>query len=142
MMIEYRLATQKPVPPPPTSARPARIACLVALAHRFDGMVRSGVVRDYAELARIGHVTRARMTQIMNLLNLAPDIQEYLLWLPAGCGIPERVLRPIAAEVRWHRQRASFRPHKEKPPRHARRQSKRVERIRTSRSNGARRLDL
>jgi hypothetical protein len=39
-------------------------------------------VTDYADLARLGHVTRARVTQIMNLLNLAPDIQEELVFLP------------------------------------------------------------
>ena len=95
------------------SVRPPRIARLLALGRRFDGMVRSGVVRDYTELARIGHVTRARMTQIMNLLNLAPDIQEYLLWLPAGRshGITERELRRVAAEVHWDRQRALFLPY-------------------------------
>jgi hypothetical protein len=129
MTIEYRLPMQKPLTeatsPMSPSDQPARIACLVALARRFDGMVRSGVVRDYAELARLGHVTRARVTQIMNLLNLAPDIQEYLLWLPAGSGVRERDLRPIAAEVRWVRQRALFRPHKEKPPRQSRRPEKR-----------------
>ncbi len=47
-------------------------------------LIREGVVTDYAELARLGHVTRARVTQIMNLLHLAPDIQETLLFLPAG----------------------------------------------------------
>jgi hypothetical protein len=105
----------------PRQVAPARIARMLALAHRFEGLVRSGVVRDYAELARIGHVTRARMTQIMNLLNLAADIQEYLLWLPAGEAIPERDLRQIAAEVRWDRQRILFRQQKEKPPRKTRR---------------------
>ena len=68
------------------SGRPSRIACLLALAHRFDELVRSDTVKDYAELARLGHITRARVSQIMNLLNLAPEIQEYLLWLPSGCG--------------------------------------------------------
>src|SRR3712207_3152134 len=34
------------------------------------------------KVARLGHVTRARVTQIMNLLNLAPDIQEAILFLP------------------------------------------------------------
>jgi hypothetical protein len=94
--------------------RPPRIACLLALAHRFDGMVRTGTVKDYAELARLGHVTRARVTQIMNLLNLAPEIQEYLLWLSSGCGceVTERDLRRIAGEVRWDRQRDLFRQHK------------------------------
>jgi hypothetical protein len=67
MTIVYRLLMQKPRPeaPPPTSppARPARIAWLTALARRFEGMVRSGVVQDYAELVRIGHITRAQVTQ-------------------------------------------------------------------------------
>ena len=91
-------------------SRPARIGCLVALAHRFEDLLRSGVVKDYAELARLGHVTRARVTQIMNLLNLAPEIQEYLLFLPAASGqrVTERDLRRIAAQVRWDRQRAMF----------------------------------
>jgi hypothetical protein len=73
--------------------------------------MRSGAVRDYAELARLGHVTRARVTQIMNLLNLAPDIQESILWLPpiSGRGITEKEMRQIAGEVRWDRQRALFR---------------------------------
>ena len=60
----------------------SRIARLMALAIRFEWLVRQETVRDYAELARRGHVTRARMSQIMKLLNLAPDIQETLLFLP------------------------------------------------------------
>ncbi len=52
------------------------------LLRRFDGLIQSGVVANYAELARLGNVTRARVTQIMNLLNLAPEIQEELLFLP------------------------------------------------------------
>ncbi len=44
----------------------------MALAIRFDGLMRQGVVKDQAELARLGHVSRARLTQIMNLLCLAP----------------------------------------------------------------------
>jgi hypothetical protein len=41
-----------------------RIARLMALAIRFEGLVREKKIRDYAELARRGRVTRARMTQI------------------------------------------------------------------------------
>jgi hypothetical protein len=59
------------------------VAKLMALAIRFDGLIRDGVVADQAELARVGHVTRARLTQIMNMLNLAPDIQEAILTMPA-----------------------------------------------------------
>lgn len=67
----------------------------------------------YAELARLGHVTRARLTQIMNLLSLAPGIQEAVLLLPATERgrevITERDLRPIAAIADWMRQRALWR---------------------------------
>ena len=62
------------------AARVPRVSRLMALAIRFDGLIRDGVVTDQAELARLGHVTRARLTQIMNLLNLAPDIQEEVLF--------------------------------------------------------------
>src|SRR5690606_302392 len=76
---------------------------------RFDGLVRSGAVTTQAELAAVGHVTRARVTQIMNLLHLAPDLQEAILFLPlvtAGKDpLTEHDLRPIAAEVEWGRQR-------------------------------------
>lgn len=103
----------------PTSVRPPRITFLLALAYRFDGLVRSGVVKNFAELARLGRITRARVTQIMNLLNLAPEIQEYLLWLPSESHPApiERDLRRIAAEVSWDRQRILFCEHKKKPPR-------------------------
>ena len=78
-----------------------RISRLMALAIKFDGLIKEGVVRDYADLARLGHVTRARMTQIMGLLNLAPDIQEEILFLPRTLAgrdpIREIMLRPIAA---------------------------------------------
>ena len=58
-----------------------RIARLMALAIRFDRLLRAEEFRDYGEIARLGRVTRARMTQIMKLLDLAPDIQEQILFL-------------------------------------------------------------
>ena len=81
----------------------------MALAIRFEGMLRDGEVRDQSELARLAHVTQPRMTQILNLLHLAPSIQEEILHLPRVTEgkdpIHERMLRPIAAEVDWARQR-------------------------------------
>jgi hypothetical protein len=71
-----------------------RIARLMARAIRFDGLLRDERFRDYAEIARLGRVTRARITQIMKLLNLAPDIQEHILFLPGMKGLNERNLRP------------------------------------------------
>jgi len=54
----------------------------MALAIRFDRLIKSGEVTDQADIARLGHVSRARVTQIMNLLLLAPGIQEGILFLP------------------------------------------------------------
>src|SRR4051812_3136563 len=90
-----------PVAKPKLVGRVPRISRLMALAIRFEDLLKKGEVKDYAELARVGHVTRARVTQIMNLLNLAPDIQDALLFLPgveAGRdSVKEWQVRPIAA---------------------------------------------
>ena len=85
-----------------------RLARLLALAIRLEGLIREEAIRDYAELARLGRVTRARMTQIMKLLHLAPDIQEAILFLPSAQGLNERNLRPIAAQIDWEEQRRMF----------------------------------
>jgi hypothetical protein len=81
----------------------------MALAIRFEGLLRDGVVSGYAELARLGHVTRARVTQVMNLLHLAPDIQEQILFLPrverGRDPLVLRDLQPIAATADWRKQR-------------------------------------
>ncbi len=94
----------------PVVGRVPRIAKLMALALRFEQMIQCGQVRDYAELARLGRVTRARITQIMNLLLLAPDIQEALLFLPrleqGRDPLPLRRLLPIALVQDWRQQRA------------------------------------
>lgn len=90
-----------------------RVTRLMALAIRFEQLVRDGEVRDLADIARLGHVTRARVTQVMNLLHLAPDIQEAILFLPrveSGRNpITERDLRPVAAVPDWRKQRAMWR---------------------------------
>ena len=86
----------------------SRIARLMALAIRFEGLLRDRKIRDYAELARLGGVTRARMTQIMKLLDLAPDIQEQILFLPLIQGLNERNLRPLASRIDWDEQRRMF----------------------------------
>jgi hypothetical protein len=98
-----------PVPPVLPPDRVPRVARLLALAHRFDGLVRTGAVRDYAELARLGRVTRARISQVMNLLNLAPAIQEEVLDLPRTERGRDALiladLQPIASVVSWPKQR-------------------------------------
>lgn len=89
--------------------RVSRASRLMALAIRLDRLIREGVVADQAELARLGRVSRARLTQIVNLLNLAPDIQEQVLFLPPSLrgrdAVTEQDLRPIAAVADWGRQR-------------------------------------
>ena len=99
--------------PAAPAGRVPRVSRLMALAIRLDQLIRDGVVADQAELARLGHVTRARLTQIMNLLNLAPDIQEEILFLPLTQRgrdvITERQLRPIAGVSDWRKQRRMWR---------------------------------
>ena len=85
-----------------------RIARLLALAIRMEELLRSETIRDYAELARLGRVTPARMTQIMKLLHLAPDIQEQILFLPPHHRLNERNLRPITNRIDWDEQRGLF----------------------------------
>jgi len=106
--LELR-AGEAPDPPVVSAGRVPRVARLMALALRFEDLVRNGDVADYATLARLGHVTRARVTQIMNLLTLAPDIQEEILHLPPTLKgrdtIHLRQLQPIALTLAWTRQR-------------------------------------
>jgi hypothetical protein len=96
-----------------SSPRIPRIARLLALARQIDDLVRSGTVCSYAAAARLGHVSRARMSQILALLNLAPDLQEQLLFLqrPAR-GRTAPVLRQVlqvAAALDWDEQRRRWR---------------------------------
>ncbi len=108
---QQKIATEKPVAV--AEGRIPRISRLMALAIRYDGFLRDGVVRDQTELAKLAHVTQPRMTQILNLLYLAPEIQEELLFLPRVMEgkdpVHEKMLRPIAAEVDWGRQREMWR---------------------------------
>ncbi len=93
--------------------RTPRVARLMALAIHFDGLIRAGEVSDFAEIARFGLVTRARITQIMNLLLLAPDIQDELLQLPMTVlgkdFVTEKGLRRIVGRVDWSEQRRRWR---------------------------------
>lgn len=97
----------------PAEGRVPRVARLMALAIHFERLVAEGHVKDFADIARLGHVTRARATQIMNLTLLAPDIQEEILHLPlveAGRDpIKEWQLRPITGVPDWAKQRRLWR---------------------------------
>ncbi len=94
---------------PESLPRIPRISRLMALAIKFQEMVDRGEVSDYADLARLGYVTRARITQIMNLLLLAPDIQESLLSpSPTRLQPTERQLRSAARHLLWSTQRLAL----------------------------------
>ncbi|HRW60302.1 MAG TPA: hypothetical protein P5340_06580 [Defluviicoccus sp.] len=103
---------EAPAQPDLPPGRVPRISRLMALAIRCQELVRRGEAVDYADVARLAHVTRARMSQITNLLNLAPDIQEQLLHLPLVTSghdpIGERDMRPIAVIPDWREQRRLF----------------------------------
>lgn len=99
--------------PPTAPERPKyrlpRITRYMALAIYYEDLIRQGDVKDYAEIATLGHVTRARVTQIMNLRLLAPDLQERLLFLTRTVGGPDtlclRRLQPITLKSDWRKQR-------------------------------------
>jgi hypothetical protein len=103
-----------PAPRPieaPTGRIP-RVARLLALAHRIDGLIQAGELRDLADAARGLGLTRARVTHVMNLTLLAPPIQEAILDLPPTTRrdtVTERQLRPVVAESVWERQLALWR---------------------------------
>ena len=86
----------------------SRLARLMALAIRLDGLIQEQIITDYATVARLGRVTRARVTQIMRLLDLAPDLQEQILFLPPQPYLNERNLRPILRRIDWDEQRRLF----------------------------------
>ncbi len=117
---EHAEREKRPIEKETPDGRIPRVSRLMALAIRFDGLVREGRVKDYAELARLGFVTRARVTQIMNLLTLAPDIQEDILHLPPTTTgrdpITEHHLRPMTAIPLWNRQRKVWREIKRQIP--------------------------
>ena len=100
----------KPVKP---KGRLPRITRYMALAIYYEGLIREGHIHDYAEIATLGHVTRARVTQIMNLRLLAPDLQEQLLNVPrieqGRDTICLRMFQTIALEPSWKNQREQWR---------------------------------
>jgi hypothetical protein len=86
-----------------------RITRLLALALKFEDLIRSGRVNNYAAMAQVTQVSRSRVTQMTALLNLAPDIQEEILFLPASeahqLRISEPSLRKLTATLLWKQQR-------------------------------------
>ncbi len=90
-------------PATPVREKVPRVARLLALAHNFQRMLDSGEVKSMAELAPFGRVSRARITQIMDLLMLAPEIQEAVLFGQVCFGV--RDLLRWATYMAWEDQR-------------------------------------
>jgi hypothetical protein len=95
----------------PVPGRIPRISRLMALALHYDELLRTGVVKSLADLAELGHVSTTRISHIMNLLLLAPEIQERLLFLKPVLRGPDLVflkeLQPIARQFNWTKQRVA-----------------------------------
>lgn len=98
-----------PAPKPAPPGRVPRIARFLALAMHYDSLIANGVVTDYADLARLSGVTRARISQIMDMLTLCPIVQEEILHLPLVAKgrdpINVKNIRIVVAARDWNEQR-------------------------------------
>ncbi|MBM3348016.1 MAG: hypothetical protein FJY55_16230 [Betaproteobacteria bacterium] len=96
----------------PQHGKLPRVAEVLALAISFDDMIRRGIARDYTDLARLGCISKERVSQIMRLVWLAPDIQQEILTLPrtprGRFHVGEPALRQIAARMLWTEQRVAW----------------------------------
>lgn len=110
--MEERLGPPEPPQGPKPGPRIPRITRLMALAIKLQEMIDRGEIQDYVDIARLGYITRARASQIMNLTLLAPDIQESILCsyeqIETIALFTEHDLRKITKEVSWGRQRRRF----------------------------------
>jgi hypothetical protein len=96
----------------PVAATPSvpRISRLLALALKMEQMIADGTVKNYGELAHLGQVSAARISQVMNLLHLAPDIQEdILLGSTPEDRVRESAVRKLSAVALWSEQRDGWR---------------------------------
>ena len=103
----------KKTPTPPYQGNIPRVSRLMALAIRFEKLLRDRVVEDRTELARLSLVSKPRITQIMSFLYLSPSIIDDLLHLPATVQgrdrFAERDMRPICAKILWEEQEQLWR---------------------------------
>jgi hypothetical protein len=98
---------EAPPPKPEPVRRPAKVARMLALAHHIQNAIDRGVVADRAAVARKLGFTRARITQLLDLTLLAPDLQARVLGLEAVDGVEpmsERALREVTHAGTWAEQ--------------------------------------
>ena len=106
-------AAEPPPAPPEPVRRPAKVARMLALAHQLEAAIAAGEFADRADVARRLGFTRARVTQLLDLTLLAPDIQEAVLQMEAVDGVEpmsERELRAVVRVVGWGEQRGAWAP--------------------------------
>jgi hypothetical protein len=118
--VSFAFAQQEPqTRATPTRCEPTerlpRVTGLLVLAHHIEARIKAGEIRDWAEASRLVGVTRARMTQIANLLLLAADIQDTVLSLPPVLvgrpTVTERDLRVLTTYAEWDIQRQALALH-------------------------------
>ncbi len=94
----------------PVPGRVPRITRWMALAIQLQLRIEKGELTNQAAIARAGEVTRARLSQLMSLNHLAPDLQELLLFLPrvirGADPIQMRHVISIAKVFDWNEQRS------------------------------------
>ena len=98
-------------PKPPREPKPPRVVELLRKAIEWQALLESGEVSNQAAIARREGITRARVTQVMGMLRLAPEIQQHVLSLPDMVrrqAISERALRPIAQLPQARQQLHAF----------------------------------
>lgn len=98
------------LPPPP---KPLKIARLLAMAHVVAAQVAAGELENYEAAAERYRVSKPRISQIMDLMLLAPDIQEQILFFTVTCGddpISERDVRVLFHQTQgqWAAQRLAW----------------------------------
>ena len=109
--VSFHTAPTPTPPKPPPARRPAHVARMLALAHHLQRAIDKGLVADRAAVARNLGQTRARVTQLLDLLLLAPDLQLKVLSMEAIDGVEpasERPIRKVAHEPIWGKQRECF----------------------------------
>jgi hypothetical protein len=86
-------------PKPPKAPRTPRVVELLRKAIEWQALLASGEAPNKSDIARREGITRARVTKVMGLFRLAPEIQQHILSMPDAVrrpAITERALRPIA----------------------------------------------
>ena|SRR5207245_1627417 len=104
IVVAFDRRRRRSAPPGPPLLYPARVARQVALAHALRARMAAGEFESPAHMARALGFSRARISQLFDLLLLAPDIQEEILFLTYPAGIQplsEAALRPIARHLLW-----------------------------------------